>query len=61
LVNHDYVLGLELTDAGFNYSVLCEFRERLIKGDVQSLLLDRMLAHLGEKKLLKARGRQRTA
>jgi len=27
-----YVLGLELTDAGFDYSVLSEFRERLVNG-----------------------------
>lgn len=59
-IDWKYVLGLELTDAGFHYSVLCEFRERLIKGDAGRLLLDRMLEHLGQKKLLKARGRQRT-
>ena len=59
-IDWKYVLGLELTDVGFNHSVLCEFRERLVKGDVQSLLLDRLLEHLGDKKLLKARGRQRT-
>ena len=51
-IDWKYVLGLELTDPGFHYSVLCEFRERLIQGDVQSLLLDRVLAHLREKKLL---------
>ena len=27
-----YVLGLELTDAGFDYSVLSEFRRRLLEG-----------------------------
>ena len=31
-IDWKYVLGLELTDSGFNYSVLCEFRERLIQG-----------------------------
>ncbi|BCM88390.1 hypothetical protein IAD21_00221 [Abditibacteriota bacterium] len=55
-----YVLGLELTDPGFNHSVLCEFRERLTQGDAQSLLLNRLLEHLGEKNPLKVRGRQRT-
>jgi transposase len=59
-IDWKYVLGLELTHTGFNYSVLCEFRERLVKGDAASLLLNRMLEHMGHKKLLKARGRQRT-
>ncbi len=55
-----YLLGLELTDPGFDYSVLCEFRARLVAGDVLSLLLDRMIEVLKEKGILKSRGRQRT-
>ena len=55
-----YLLGLDLTNPGFDYSVLCEFRARLVAGDVLSLLLDRMLEVVGEKGLLKSRGRQRT-
>jgi transposase len=53
-------LGLELTDAGFDYSVLSGFRERLASGEKQTLLLDRMLELFKEKKLLKAKGKQRT-
>ena len=55
-----YALGLELTDAGFNFSVLSEFRTRLLEGEVEELLLNRMLSLFKERKLLKERGRQRT-
>jgi transposase len=55
-----YLLGLELTDPGFDYSVLCEFRARLIAGDVVSLLLDHLLEILKEKGLLQSGGKQRT-
>jgi transposase len=59
-IDWKYVLGLELTDAGFDYSVLSGFRERLTSGGKQALLLDRMLELFKEKKLLKARTKQRT-
>src|SRR4028119_1071421 len=59
-IDWKYALGLELTDAGFDYSVLSEFRDRLVEGKAEQLLLDRMLEHFQEKGLLKARGRQRT-
>lgn len=55
-----YALGLELTDAGFHYSVLSEFRARLVAGSAEHLLLERMLACFKAKHLLKARGKQRT-
>src|SRR5688572_25246340 len=55
-----YVLGLELEDCGFNFSVLSEFRDRLLVGETEQLLLDAMLAKFQERGLLKTRGRQRT-
>jgi transposase len=55
-----YLLALSLDDPGFDASVLCEFRERLLAGDPASLLLDRLLEVCNEHKLLKSRGRQRT-
>lgn len=55
-----YLLGLDLTDPGFDYSVLCEFRARLVRGDVVSLLLDPLLEMVKEKGLLKSGGKQRT-
>jgi len=55
-----YALSLELDDPGFDASVLCEFRARLLQGDAEKLLLDTLLAWCREKKLLKAGGKQRT-
>ena len=52
--------GLELTDVGFDASVLSEFRTRLIDQHAEPLLLEKMLTLFGQKGWLKARGRQRT-
>jgi len=55
-----YLLGLPVEDAGFDASVLCEFRARLLAGGAEHRLLDLMLERFHDHKLLKARGRQRT-
>jgi transposase len=55
-----YLLGLELDDAGFDFSVLSEFRSRLLDGGAEGRLLDVMLAVFVERKWLKAKGKQRT-
>ena len=55
-----YLLGLPVEDAGFDASVLCEFRARLLAGGAEHRLLDLLLERFHEHKLLKARGRQRT-
>ena len=59
-IDWKYVLGLELDDPGFDYSVLSEFRERLVSGQQEQVLLDELLMRLKQLKLLKARGQQRT-
>lgn len=59
-IDWKYALGLELTDPGFDFTVLSEFRARLLAGSAEHLLLDRLLAACAERGLLKARGRQRT-
>jgi transposase len=59
-IDWKYLLGLELTDPGFDASVLCEFRARLLEGAAEERLLDRLLARCRELGLLKARGRQRS-
>ncbi len=59
-IDWKYLLGLELTDAGFNFSVLSEFRQRLLDGQAEHLLLDRLLEHCRVLGLVKARGKQRT-
>lgn len=55
-----YALGLELDDPGFDPTVLSEFRDRLVAGDLTSLALDALLQRLAGLGLVKARGRQRT-
>ena len=42
-IDWKYLLGLELTDPGFDASVLCEFRSRLLTGGAEGLLLERLL------------------
>ncbi|MBV9035350.1 MAG: IS1182 family transposase [Acidobacteriaceae bacterium] len=59
-IDWKYALALELTDPGFDHTVLSEFRSRLVEGKAELLLLDALLAHCRELGLLKKRGRQRT-
>jgi transposase len=59
-IDWKYVLRLELTEPGFDASVLSEFRTRLITGATESLLFDALLTWGRDRQLVKARGRQRT-
>src|SRR3712207_2190643 len=59
-IDWKYALGLELTDSGFHFSVLAEFRARLVAGGAEHLLLDTMLERFRARGLVKARGKQRT-
>src|SRR5215212_9690753 len=59
-IDWKYALGLELIDPGFHFSVLAEFRARLVAGNAEHLLLDRMLERFKTRGLVKARGKQRT-
>jgi transposase len=59
-IDWKYALGLELTDAGFDFSVLSEFRARLVEGAAEHLLLDALLTQCTQRGYLKARGQQRT-
>jgi transposase len=59
-IDWKYLLGLELTDPGFDYTLLHEFRNRLLENAAEHKLLDELLTLLQERKLLKSRGKQRT-
>jgi transposase len=59
-IDWKYLLGLELADPGFDFSVLSEFRDRLIAGGLEQLLLDELLEQFREHGLLKERGKQRS-
>ncbi len=54
-----YGLGLELDDPGFDFSLLSEFRRRLVDKGAEMLLLDRLLEVCQQRGWLKARGKQR--
>lgn len=59
-IDWKYALGLELTDSGFDFSVLSEFRSRLVQNKAESRLFEILLEHCIEREWLKAGGRQRT-
>src|SRR5215831_16802400 len=59
-IDWKYALGLPLDDAGFDFSVLSEFRTRMVAGNAEHLLLEALLDACKAHGLLRARGRQRT-
>ena len=59
-IDWKYALGMALADPGFHYSVLCEFRARLLGGGLEQVLLEELLAACRAQGLLRRRGRQRT-
>lgn len=59
-IDWKYLLGLPLDARGFDASVLCEFRARLLRAEAGERLFDRILGRLREEGFLKKRGRQRT-
>jgi transposase len=59
-IDWKYALGLELTDPGFHFSVLSDFRGRLVAHEATEQLLNAMLVQFKAKGLIKVRGKQRT-
>jgi transposase len=59
-IDWKYALGLDLADPGFDASVLAEFRERLVAGQAEMLLLEVLLERCKQRGWLKAGGKQRT-
>jgi transposase len=59
-IDWKYVLSLELTDSGFDFSVLSEFRSRLLDQGAERRLFDRLIEQFRERGWIKARGKQRT-
>ena len=55
-----YLLGLGLDDAGFDHSVLSEFRGRVARHELEEAVLDALLAKLAADGLIRAGGKQRT-
>lgn len=59
-IDWKYNLGLLLTYAGFDYSILSPFRDRLLAGSQEALLFDQVLERLNDQGLLKGSRQQRT-
>ena len=59
-IDWKYLLGLELTDPGFDHSILSEFRDRLVDHEATSRLFDLVLERLQALGVIRARGRQRS-
>ncbi|MBV9024363.1 MAG: IS1182 family transposase [Streptomycetaceae bacterium] len=59
-ISWKYALSRELSDPGFDHTVLSEFRARLAEESRADAVLDLMLARLKDAGLVRAGGRQRT-
>lgn len=59
-IDWKYALGLELTYPGFDFSVLSQFRDRLISCSLESAIMDAILEHCRALGLLRVGGRVRT-
>jgi transposase len=59
-IDWKYLVGLELEDEGFHFSVLSGFCERLVVRGQEQVVLDRLLARLSKLGFLRAGGRVRT-
>jgi transposase len=55
-----FLLGLDLDDPGFDFTVLADFRARLLTHGLEERLLEVLLERLSAAGLLRAGGRQRT-
>jgi transposase len=58
-IDWKYLLGMALTDPGVDFSVLSEFRDRLLAGSAEELVLEKLLERCRALGWLKARGLQR--
>src|ERR1700674_2775306 len=59
-IDWKYLLGLELSDPGFDYSILSRFRDRLIEVHAEMSLLQRLLERCKALGLVRARSDMRT-
>src|SRR6266568_7127533 len=55
-----YALALPLDDPGFDYSILSDFRQRLLSAGAQELILEPILQLCRERGSIRAGGKQRT-
>src|SRR5258708_10880309 len=59
-IDWKYLLGLELSDPGFDYSLFSAFRTRLVEASAETLLLDRLIEVCKQRGWRDVGGKQRT-
>ena len=59
-IDWKYILGLKLEDPGFDFSILSEFRQRMLDGGAEAVLLEQLLERCEDLGLLKGKKKQRT-
>ena len=59
-IDWKYLLGLELSDPGFNYSILSRFRARLVENNAETSLLQGLLERCHDLGLVRERSDMRT-
>jgi transposase len=59
-IDWKYALHLSLEYEGFNFSVLSEFRDRLIRGEADGRVFEKLVEQIRAMGLIKERGKQRT-
>ena len=59
-IDWKYLLGLELEDSGFDFSILSEFRGRLLSSGAEERLLSNLLEYCKKEGLVRNKGTQRT-
>jgi transposase len=59
-IDWKYLLGLSLDDPGFDFTLLADFRQRVLTAGLEQTFLDTVLQRAQTLGLLKTRGRQRT-
>lgn len=59
-IDWKYLLALDLDDPGFDFSILTDFRARLMGGQAESRIFEHLILRLSEGGWIKKRGIQRT-
>jgi transposase len=59
-IDWKYLLGLELSDPGFDFSILSDFRAGLMAGEAEQRVFELLVSRLSEGGWIKKRGIQRT-
>ena len=59
-IDWKYLLGLDLSDEGFDFTLLTDFRARLLQGEAEARIFEHLVQRLSDEGWIKKRGIQRT-